>query len=383
VADDVRVEHLQQGIQIARGCRHFRPIPPRMARAGVPESWSTFPIGTLKTACAACLLLGLLGVPVIGTAAAIGLVLFFVCAAHTHVLTGDFFSSAWRSAFSRLPWPRWWWRWCRGAPRAPSHCMVGAMCRSPAGGCGCGVRAKPPEGMPMLLLRSGRRAKGVGVLWTTLALALLLAATLVRAQGTPVVFDPSTYAPSSACDGFAYVAQTIADGALAAHPNDAAAALDAFDTGVAMFYIGRPMKTVGDALALLRSEGVGGEMRYGSPYWGETGFKPAYMDTGATTAGKPPTEMDQTHHVAAYLSAGINGLELVARLHRSQDNAGDARLGAAAYEIGASLAADPAHLRTIGEIMRRELCDPAGGMVELSMLQGALRDGIDVRIAGR
>ncbi len=27
---------------------HFKPILPGMAKAGVPESWLTFPIGTLK-----------------------------------------------------------------------------------------------------------------------------------------------------------------------------------------------------------------------------------------------------------------------------------------------------------------------------------------------
>jgi hypothetical protein len=63
-----------------------------MPRAGVPESWLTFPIGTLKTAGAAGLLLGLIGVPVIGTAAAIGLILFFVCAIYTHVRASDYSS---------------------------------------------------------------------------------------------------------------------------------------------------------------------------------------------------------------------------------------------------------------------------------------------------
>ena len=44
---------------------HFRPILPGMVKAGVPESWLTFPIGTLKTAGAlglllsACLMVGL------------------------------------------------------------------------------------------------------------------------------------------------------------------------------------------------------------------------------------------------------------------------------------------------------------------------------------
>ena len=38
---------------------HFRPILPGMAKAGVPESWLTFPIGTLKTAGALGLAVGL------------------------------------------------------------------------------------------------------------------------------------------------------------------------------------------------------------------------------------------------------------------------------------------------------------------------------------
>jgi hypothetical protein len=69
---------------------HFPPILPGMARAGVPASWLTFPIGTLKTAGAVGLLLGLAGVPLLGTAAAIGLVLFFVCAVYTHVRASDY-----------------------------------------------------------------------------------------------------------------------------------------------------------------------------------------------------------------------------------------------------------------------------------------------------
>ena len=68
----------------------FKPIIPGMLKAGVPESWLTFPIGTLKTAGAVGLLLGLIGVPLIGTAAAIGLVLFFVCAIYTHLLARDY-----------------------------------------------------------------------------------------------------------------------------------------------------------------------------------------------------------------------------------------------------------------------------------------------------
>jgi hypothetical protein len=78
------------GFSGAAALVHFKPIMPAMARADVPESWLTFPIGTLKLAGAAGLLLGLAGVPVIGTAAAFGLVLFFVCAVYTHVRASDY-----------------------------------------------------------------------------------------------------------------------------------------------------------------------------------------------------------------------------------------------------------------------------------------------------
>ena len=67
----------------------FRPILPGMAKAGVPESWLTFPIGTLKTAGALGLAVGLVFRP-LGIAAAIGLVLFFVCAIYTHIRASDY-----------------------------------------------------------------------------------------------------------------------------------------------------------------------------------------------------------------------------------------------------------------------------------------------------
>jgi hypothetical protein len=69
---------------------HFAPILPGMVKAGVPESWLVFPIGTLKTAGALGLLLGVLGVPLVGPAAAIGLILFFVCAVYTHIRAHDY-----------------------------------------------------------------------------------------------------------------------------------------------------------------------------------------------------------------------------------------------------------------------------------------------------
>ena len=60
------------------------------AKAGVPESWLPM-LGTLKAAGALGLLVGLLiGVPLIGTAAAVGLILFFIGAIITHLRVRDY-----------------------------------------------------------------------------------------------------------------------------------------------------------------------------------------------------------------------------------------------------------------------------------------------------
>jgi hypothetical protein len=81
----------------------MKTLRPAMAKAGVPDSWVVFPIGTLKTAGAVGLLLGLVGVPLVGTAAAIGLVLFFVCAAYTHIRVSDYSSTFFLGACFFLP----------------------------------------------------------------------------------------------------------------------------------------------------------------------------------------------------------------------------------------------------------------------------------------
>lgn len=66
----------------------YEQVAVGMARAGVPESWMTV-LGVLKLAGALGLLIGIV-VPAIGTAAATGLVLFFVAAIATHVRARDF-----------------------------------------------------------------------------------------------------------------------------------------------------------------------------------------------------------------------------------------------------------------------------------------------------
>jgi DoxX-like family len=66
----------------------YKQVLTNMAKAGVPESWIPM-LGALKAAGALGLLVGL-GVPLIGTAAAVGLILFFVAAIITHLRAHDY-----------------------------------------------------------------------------------------------------------------------------------------------------------------------------------------------------------------------------------------------------------------------------------------------------
>jgi len=73
--------------------------------------------------------------------------------------------------------------------------------------------------------------------------------------------------------------------------------------------------------------------------------------------------VDQTHHLAFYVSMGINengsgALWAAQRVHRIQDNDGDARLGKAGYEMGTALRDDPSKLGDIGAMIRNAICDP-------------------------
>jgi len=66
----------------------YKKVSIAMAKAGVPESWMTM-LGILKGAGALGLLVGI-GVPLIGTFAAVGLILFFVAAIITHLRAHDY-----------------------------------------------------------------------------------------------------------------------------------------------------------------------------------------------------------------------------------------------------------------------------------------------------
>jgi hypothetical protein len=81
------VAAIANGGSAALDFARYQKILDAMADVGVPESWLPL-LGALKAAGALGLLVGL-GVPVIGIAAAGGLVLFFVAAIYTHLRVGD------------------------------------------------------------------------------------------------------------------------------------------------------------------------------------------------------------------------------------------------------------------------------------------------------
>jgi DoxX-like family len=72
-----------------------------MDEVGVPRSWLA-PLGVLKGAGAAGLLLGLLGLRPLGIAAAVGLVLFFAGALVTHIRAHVFYNIAIPGTFFAL-----------------------------------------------------------------------------------------------------------------------------------------------------------------------------------------------------------------------------------------------------------------------------------------
>lgn len=71
------------------------------AKVGVPRSWLPM-LGTLKLAGGVGLIVGLLGLPVIGIAAATGLVAYFIGAVVTHIRAGVFYNIAFPGGFLLL-----------------------------------------------------------------------------------------------------------------------------------------------------------------------------------------------------------------------------------------------------------------------------------------
>ena len=91
----------------------------------------------------------------------------------------------------------------------------------------------------------------------------------------------------------------------------------------------------------------------GPGYAGTSGFKDTMRDSEAPN-------QDITHHIAAYLSAGINGITLaktVGVFAENVNNLGDANSGRTAYNLGEYLSENPNMLNYIEASIRKEFCN--------------------------
>ena len=127
-------------------------------------------------------------------------------------------------------------------------------------------------------------------------------------------------------------------------------ALNAFDEQLSKWYVGRRMDSFIGAMRYynyLRENGgdlgkMGAELY--PTHFGTNGFPEKFLDT------KNRAE-DQTHHVVAYLSLGINDSRATKGVHTfaDSDNPGDVRLGSVAYKLGKVLKNDPSWLQRKGD----------------------------------
>jgi RHS repeat-associated protein len=157
---------------------------------------------------------------------------------------------------------------------------------------------------------------------------------------------------NDACGDMAGIAQDEAETALAVAKDDDV--LRRFDEGFSERYLGHPVRTKSDGWDLYRN-GVNSST-IPSYYRGATGFKDEFKDSQWGRS----RSTDQTHHFAAYFSAGINGQLAISALHMigdaAQINRGDTKLGDVAYGLGEQLKNDPGKLGQIGNLIRKAIC---------------------------
>lgn len=137
--------------------------------------------------------------------------------------------------------------------------------------------------------------------------------------------------------------------------NTRGAIFDYFDGEFCKLYVGQRVKNVIAATKLFLTPSLPNRT-IGSYSLGEGDFRPEFREGGNDF-------VDQTHHFATYLSISINsfgadGVAVLQRLHRARDNAADARLGKAAWDLGQDLYKDWNAMEHIGQTIRDRICVP-------------------------
>ena len=163
------------------------------------------------------------------------------------------------------------------------------------------------------------------------------------------------------CEYMARNAQNDANLAILQSGGANASALAAFDVAFSGNYLGRDSNGKGrpmNSLSNVARYAKGGSrtpLASGS-LLGQSDFQERFKEISPYGDA-----MDQTHHVAAYMSLGINNRvfsEYVAERVDRRGGARDRLLGAYSYVIGNDLQRDPSRLRSIGDRLRSTMCAP-------------------------
>ena len=85
---------------------------------------------------------------------------------------------------------------------------------------------------------------------------------------------------------------------------------------------------------------------------GQRGFPTQYRDEQYTS-----DDDDQTHHFAAYFSAGLANHTVAPAIHKFFDGVGDRALGAQAQLLGQYLRNNPSRLKDVGQLIRDTICN--------------------------
>jgi hypothetical protein len=166
----------------------------------------------------------------------------------------------------------------------------------------------------------------------------------------------------TACLVMADIAEQEANTALYRGSNESSA-LTFFDAEFSRLYHGGPIRGYNDAARWRNGEGRAASMRYYAS--NGSGFKLQYRDTGTEDFPIGGLGAEQTHHFSFYLSLGINSRSTnsnfaIYTYGYSNDNGGDQRLSAAAYNYGLQLRNRPKKLAGIGKWIRRNICTREG-----------------------
>ena len=172
---------------------------------------------------------------------------------------------------------------------------------------------------------------------------------------SPKPSDEKLVNHSDACSAMAFIATQLASAAIENNGGASAAAVEEFDHLFSQAYMSND--GIGKTLAsAIHFYGLKPQPGLDASFWGQSGFRQIFKEKNDEGVFSDIT--DQTHHFAAFLSAGINDQKSAAFGHMLTDlnNKPDIELGAAGFYVGSAIGVDPAKLARIGSTIAYEIC---------------------------